>query len=93
MQEFSGRPGNTKPTVYCKRLTFYVNKAATISEKPSRVLEKFSIDVIESLIMSRGRTHFILAVLDTFLKIIKLYASIRKILKIIEIDYIPTVAT
>jgi len=73
----------------------YSNKGKMTSHKPTKVLEKVSIDLMGPLPMGRGGTQYILAILDTFSKFIKLYAlkkaTTRAILNRIETNYIPTV--
>lgn len=73
----------------------YSNRSSTRSHKPERILEKASIDLMGPLPTGRGGTHYILAILDTFSKHIKLYAlkkaTTRAILNRIEKDYIPEV--
>lgn len=55
----------------------YSNKGSTRSHKPSRILEKVSINLMGLLPTSRGGIHYILAILDVFSKYIKLYALKR----------------
>lgn len=73
----------------------YANKGGIRSHKPSKILEKVSVDLMGPLPMGRGGTHYILAILDVFSKYIKLYAlkkaTTRAILDRIERDYIPEV--
>lgn len=63
--------------------------------KPVKILEKVSIDLMGPLPAGRGGTHYILAILDTFSKNIKLYAlkkaTTKAILNRLEKEYIPTV--
>lgn len=73
----------------------YSNKGNTRSHKPSRILEKVSIDLMGPLPTGRGGTHYILAILDVFSKYMKLYAlkkaTTKAILERIKRDYIPEV--
>lgn len=62
------------PKKYAKVTINYLNKAAKTYHKPSKLLKKVSFDLIKPLLTELGRTNFILAVLDTFSKSIKLYA-------------------
>ncbi|KAF0721413.1 Retrotransposable element Tf2 protein type 2 [Aphis craccivora] len=63
--------------------------------KSTRILEKVSIDLMGPLPTGRGGVHFILAVLDTFSRYIKLYAlkkaTSKAIINRLEKDYIPTI--
>ncbi|KAL4089097.1 hypothetical protein QTP88_024169 [Uroleucon formosanum] len=47
------------------------------SEKPTKPLERVSIDMMGPLPTGKGGTHYILAILDVFSKYIKLYAIKR----------------
>lgn len=71
----------------------YTVKGKTMSHKPTKKLEKVSIDLMGPLPTGRGGTHYILAMLDTFTKYIKLYAlkraTTRTILNRIIKEYIP----
>lgn len=64
------------------------------SHKPTKPLEKVSIDMMGPLPTGRGGTHYILAILDVFSKYIRLYAIKRATTKSITNklinDYIPT---
>lgn len=77
----------------CKPLN-YDSSGPVRSHKPTKPLEKISIDLMGPLPTGRGGTHFILTVLDTFTKYIKLYAlkkaTKKAILKRIVEDYIPS---
>lgn len=72
----------------------YAASGKTTSHKPTKKLETVSIVMIGPLPTGRGGTHYILAILDTFIKFIKLYALKRAItsaiLNRIIKDYIPT---
>lgn len=74
-----------------KPINFQANGPAT-SHKPTKPFETASIDLMGPLPTGRGGTHYILAILDTFSKFIKLYAlkkaSAKAILNRIEHDYI-----
>jgi len=63
--------------------------------KSTRILEKVSIDLMGPLPTGRGGVHYILAVLDTFSRYIKLYAlkkaTSKAIINRLENDYIPTI--
>lgn len=65
------------------------------SHKPEKILDTLSVDLMGPLPMGRGGTQFILAMLDTFSKYIKLYAikkaTTRSIINKLETDYIPNV--
>lgn len=67
------------------------------THKPKKILEKVSIDLMGPLPTGRGGTHFILAILDTFSKYIKLYAlkraTTKAIIKRLVQDYIPEMGT
>lgn len=71
----------------------YQASGPTISQKPKTPFETVSIDLMGPLPMGRGGTQYILAILDTFSKYIRLYAlkkaSAKAILNRIEVDYIP----
>jgi len=56
-----------------KPLNYMPNGPVRI-HKPERILEKVSIDLMVSLPTGRGGTHYILVLVDTFSKYIKLYA-------------------
>jgi len=65
------------------------------SHKPEKILEKVSIDLMGPLPTRREGIHYILVILDTFSKYIRLYAlkkaTTKAILNRIEKEYIPTV--
>jgi len=65
--------------------------------KSTRILEKVSIDLMGPLPTGRGGVHFILAILDTFSRYIKLYAlkkaTSKAVLNRLENDYIPTIGS
>lgn len=71
----------------------YATKGRMTAHKPSRKLEKVSVDLMGPLPTGRGGTHYILAILDIFTKYIRLYAlkraTTRSILNKIIKDYIP----
>lgn len=73
----------------------YASSGKTSSHKPRRILERVSVDLMGPLPTGRGGTHYILAILDTFSKFIKLYAlkraTTRAIIERITKDYIPNV--
>lgn len=66
-----------------------------MAHKPTKVLEKISVDLMGPLPTGRGGVHYILAILDTFSKYIRLYAlkraTTKAILNKIELDYIKTI--
>lgn len=72
----------------------YAASGKTTAYKPTRKLEKVSIDLMGPLPTGRGGTHYILAILDTFTKYIRLYAikraTTKAILNRIVNDYIPS---
>ncbi|CAH1723231.1 unnamed protein product [Aphis gossypii] len=63
-----------------------------MAHKPTKLLEKISVDLMGPLPTGRGGVHYILAILDTFSKYIKLYAlkraTTKAILNKIESEYI-----
>jgi len=65
--------------------------------KSVRILEKVSIDLMGPLPTGRGGTHYILAILDTLSKYVKLYAlkkaTTRALLNRLKNDYIPIIGT
>lgn len=75
----------------------YVLKTNKTSHKPSRSLETVSIDLMGPLPTGRGGTHYILAILDTFSKYIKLYAlkraTTKAVLKHLKDDFIQKMGT
>lgn len=66
-----------------------------MAHKPTMLLERISVDLMGPLPTGRGGVHYILAVLDTFSKYIKLYAlkraTTKAILNKIEMDYIRSI--
>jgi len=76
----------------CKPVNFNT-KGQHTSHKPTEPLETVSIDLMGPLPTGRGGTHYILAILDTFSKFIKLYAlkraTTKSIINRLENDYIP----
>jgi len=66
-----------------------------MAHKPTKLLERISVDLMGPLPTGRGGVHYILAVLDTFSKYIRLYAlkraTTKAILNKIEFDYIKVV--
>lgn len=60
----------------CQRNKPFNFKAARniMAHKPTMLLERISVDLMGPLPTGRGGVHYILAVLDTFSKYIKLYA-------------------
>ena len=73
----------------------YAAKGKMTAHKPTKNLEKVSIDLMGPLPTGRGGTHYILAILDTFSKFIKLYAlkraTTKAIINRLTEDYIPEV--
>lgn len=71
----------------------YQSSGPTKSHKPKAPFETVSIDLMGPLPTGRGGTHYILAILDTFSKFIRLYAlkraSAKAIINRLEFDYIP----
>lgn len=71
----------------------YQSSGPTKSHKPKTPFETVSIDLMGPLPTGRGGTHYILAILDTFSKYIRLYAlkkaSAKAIINRLEQDYIP----
>lgn len=68
-------------------------KAQQTSHKPTEPFETVSLDLMGLLPTGRSGTHYILAILDTFSKFIKLYflkkASTKAIINRLKGDYIP----
>lgn len=66
-----------------------------MAHKPTMLLERISVDLMGPLPTGRDGVHYILAVLDTFSKYIKLYAlkraTTKAILNKIEMDYIRSI--
>lgn len=73
----------------------YGNNSLWTSHKPKKILEKISLNLMGPRPTARGGTHFILAVVDTFSKYIKLYAlkkpTIKAIIRRLEMDNIPEI--
>lgn len=78
-----------------KPLTYNNKGWTTTSHKPQQILEQLSMDLMGPLPTSCGGTHYILAILDTFSKYIKLYAlkkaTTTAILNKLENEYIPEI--